>query len=179
MKVELRLSTSRDAHRIQNLWPLYQHDLSEFDGAIPNVHGIFSDDPGVTTLARHLSSLDSWWSDPQSLFPYSILVDGLPVGFNLIAARSRLPEGIDADFVVHEFFVLRGYRGSNAAEAGALAGFEGHRGSWEVVTYPGHARAIAFWRKVIGRHTAMRFTENELDHPWGRRVCFHFHSPIS
>ena len=177
MTVDLRLSTTDDAQTVRNLWPLYQHDLSEFDGAVPNVHGIFNDDHGVTTLAQHVRSLDPWWSNPHSLFPYVILVDGLPVGFNLIAARSRLPDGIDADFVVHEFFVLRGYRGRSAAVEAALRGFQRHRGSWEVVTYPNHPRAIAFWRKVIGRHTAMRFSESELDHVWGRRVCFRFHDP--
>ena len=178
MNVELRLSTDEDAQVIKNLWPLYQHDLSAFDGAVPNRHGIFSDNDETTTLAEHVASLDPWWRDPVSLFPYLILVDGCPAGFNLIAARSRLPAGIQADFVVHEFFVLHAYRGSSAAEHAAVEGFNRHRGTWEVVTYPTHLRAIVFWRRVVSRYRSMRFSEDEVDHAWGRRVAFRFDNAI-
>ncbi len=126
MKVELTLHAHDNARIIKNLWPLYQHDLSEFDGAVPNRHGIFSDDDEVTTLTEHVDSLDSWWGDPVSLFPYLIVVDGSPAGFNLIAARSRLPAGITADFVVHEFFVVHPYRGGFTAEQAAMQGFNQH-----------------------------------------------------
>ncbi len=176
MKVELRLSAAEDAQVIRNLWPLYQHDLSAFDGAVPNRHGIFSDNDETTTLMEHVASLDPWWRDPASLFPYLIVVDGSPAGFNLIAARSRLPAGIQADFVVHEFFVLHAYRGSAAAESAAVAGFERHRGEWEVVTYPTHQRAIAFWRRVVSRYMSMRFLVDEVSHPWGQRVSFRFNN---
>ncbi len=176
MDVELKLSADDDARVIRNLWPLYQHDLSEFDKTLPNRHGIFSDDDQTTTLAQHVGSLDPWWKDPDSLFPYLIIVDGSPAGFNLIAARPRLPEGIQADFVVHEFFVLHAYRGSSVAGRAAMEGFERHRGEWEVVTHPAHPRAIAFWRRVVGRYTLMRFSEDEMDHPWGRRVSFRFNN---
>jgi aminoglycoside 6'-N-acetyltransferase I len=69
MNVELKLSADEDAQVIKNLWPLYQHDLSEFDGAVPNRHGIFSDDDKMTTLAEHADSLNPWWRDQTSLFP--------------------------------------------------------------------------------------------------------------
>lgn len=178
MKVELQLDADENAQIIKNLWPLYQHDLSEFDGSVPNRHGIFSDDDTVTTPAEYVDSLDPWWRDPVSLFPYLIVVDGSPAGFNLIAARSRLPVGIRADFVVHEFFVLHPYRGGFAAEQAAVEGFNQHRGEWEIVTYPTHLRALAFWRRVVSRYTSMRFSENEIDHPWGRRVSFRFTNAI-
>lgn len=172
--VELRLSTGADAHIIQNLWPLYQHDLSAFEGNVPNRHGIFSDDDATTTLAQHAVSMEPWWKDPESLYPYLILADGAPAGFNLIAGRARLPREIPADFVVHEFFLLHAYRGREIAERAAHLGFDRHRGRWEVVTEVTNARAIAFWRRAIGRYTALRHSEAELDHPWGRRVAFRF-----
>ena len=178
MKVELKLSENDDAQVIRNLWPLYQHDVSKFSGAVPNRHGIFSNDDKTTTLAQHANSLDPWWREPESLFPYLIMVDGSPAGFNLIAARARLPEAIQADFVVHEFFVLHAYRGSSVAERAAIDGFNQYKGMWEVVTYPTHLRAIAFWKKVITEYTSMQFLEEEGDHPWGRRVCFRFDNSI-
>lgn len=178
MNVELRLSTGSDAHVIKNLWPLYQHDVSNFDGAVPNRHGIFADGDKTKTLAEHAESLDAWWTDRASLFPYLIVADGAPAGFNLIAARSRLPEGIPADFVVHEFFVLHAYRGGPVAEGAAIEGFDRHRGKWEIVTYPSHLRGIAFWRRVVGRYMSMQFSEAEVDHPWGRRVAFRFDNAL-
>lgn len=174
MKLELKLTSDDDAQVIRNLWPLYQHDLSRFTGAVPNQHGIFSDDDRTTTLAQHLESLDPWWSEPEVLFPYLIVVDGAPAGFNLIAARPRFAKEIPADFVVHEFFVLQAYRGSTVAEQAATEGFNRHRGAWEVVTHPTHSRAIAFWRRVIRQYTSGQFSEAETDHPWGRRVSFRF-----
>lgn len=178
MNVEIKLSTEDDAPIIRNLWPLYQHDVSAFDGAVPNQHGIFSSGNETATWAQHSASLDSWWRDSNALFPYLIRVDGAPAGFNLIAAQARLDKGISADFVVHEFFVLHAYRGSSTAERAAVEGFNQHRGKWEVVTYPTHLKGILFWRRVIGQYTAMQFSEEEIDHPWGRKVAFHFDNAI-
>ena len=174
MKCELRLSGDDDAHIIRNLWPLYQHELSEFDGSTPNSHGLFGVDDDVTTLAKHAEKQDPWWREPEALFPYLVLADGCPAGFNLVAARSRLADEIDADFVVHEFFVLHAYRGEGVAERAAVEGFDRHRGKWEVVTYPTHARAIAFWRRVLGNYASGEYSENEVDHAWGRKVAFSF-----
>ncbi|MCA9999044.1 MAG: hypothetical protein KDE56_24945 [Anaerolineales bacterium] len=178
MNVGLELSTSEDAQIIKNLWSLYQHDLSAFTGAVPNRHGIFSDDENVSSLGQHLDSLNPWWQDPNALFPYLIVVEGRPAGFNLIAGRSRLPKEIPADFVVHEFFVLYAYRGSAVAERAAIDGFNRHRGGWEVVTHPTHLRAIGFWRRVINRYTSGQFLEAEVDHPWGRRAAFRFNNAV-
>jgi predicted acetyltransferase len=174
MDTSLRLAGERDAHVIANLWPLYQHDVSEFDGVRPNRHGIFGAGEEVDTLALHARSLDAWWKAPGVLFPYLILADGRPAGFNLVATGPHLPEGVAVDFVVHEFFVLHAYRGCGVAERAAAEGFALHRGRWEVVTYPSQARAIAFWRRVVSRHGNARFTEREMDHPWGRKVVFRF-----
>jgi aminoglycoside 6'-N-acetyltransferase I len=169
--VELRLSDEEDAYIIRNLWPLYLHDVSEFDGCRPNRHGIVSGDDSLATFVR---LQERWWRNPAALFPYLILVDGCPAGFNLIAARAGVPAGIEADFVVHEFFVLHAFRGRGVAERAAREGFDRHRGEWEVVTYPSHARAIAFWRRVVSKHSAGDYSEDELDHPWGRKVAFRF-----
>ena len=178
MNVRLKLATGDEAQIIKNLWSLYQHDLSAFNGAAANRYGLFSDDDNVSSLAQHLDSLDPWWQDPNALFPYLIVVDGSPAGFNLIAGRSRLPHNIPADFVVHEFFILHAYRDNTVAERAAVDGFNRHRGVWEVVTYPTHRRAIAFWRRVINQYTSGQFSEEEGDHPWGRRVAFRFNNMI-
>jgi aminoglycoside 6'-N-acetyltransferase I len=171
----LELTRHGDAHIIKNLWPLYQHDVSEFAAdLVPNRHGLIGVDDSVTTWAGLGDQQDPWWSEPASLFPYLVLVDGWPAGFNLVAGRPRVPEGRDVDFVVHEFFVLHAYRGRGVAEGAAVQGFDLHRGRWEIVTWPTHARAIAFWRRVVRGYAPNGHTEGLVDHPWGRRVAFRF-----
>jgi len=175
VNIEVKLSGAEDAHVIKNLWPLYQHDVSAHEPSlVPNRHGLFGVDDSVTTLAKHADAQEAWWRDPKSLFPYLVRVDGSPAGFNLVAARPRIPDGIEADFIVHEFFVLNAWRGKGVAERAALEGFDLHRGRWEVVTWPTHARAIAFWRRVVGSFVSTRHSETQVDHPWGRRVAWTF-----
>lgn len=174
MKIELALTGRKDAYLLKNLYPLYIHDISEFEEIAPNRHGVLGDDPALKTLGEQGERQREWWRKPEALFPYLILADGRPVGFDLISTRPYLPEGIAADFVVHGFFLVHAYRGRGVGEAAAIEGFERHPGTWEVVTYPPHARAVAFWRKVLRRYAPGDFAENEVDHPWGRKVAFTF-----
>jgi predicted acetyltransferase len=174
MKIELKLSGAEDAHIIKNLWPLYQHETSEFELLKPNSHGVFGVEDSVKTLSEH--GPGPWWADSEALFPYLILVDGAPAGFNLIAGKPRLWKGAQGDYCVEEFFVLHAYRGLEVAERAATLGFQAHRGLWEVFTWPNNPRAIAFWRRVIGGYTSMKHTQGEIDYPSGRRISFHFDS---
>ena len=174
MSASIELCGSDDRHVVENLHPLYLHEISEFEDLRPNAHGLLDGGNDVRTLADQVRRLEAWWRNPETLFPYLVRVDGVPAGFNLVAAKAHLPAELDADFVVYGLFVLHVFRGTGAAEAAAVAGFEAHRGRWEVVTYPPHARAIAFWRRVCRSYTGGDFAEAEVDHPWGRKVAFTF-----
>lgn len=172
MKIQLELQAPGST-ALGNLWPLYVYDVSDFDPKDPNRHGVLGEDDDIRTIAEQSRRQDAWFSDPEALFPYIITVNGKPAGFNLIATRGRISPGIDADFVVHEFFVLRAFRGQGVGERAARDGFALHRGRWEVATYPTHARAVSFWRGVLRRH-GVTYSESEGDHPWGTRVAFRF-----
>jgi predicted acetyltransferase len=174
MKVELRLTDDGDAHIIKNLWPLYVHEVSEFGGGLPNRHGLILEGDTIKSLTEQGETQSAWWRRPESLFPYLILVDGRPAGFNLVATHPSIPQEIDADFEVHEFFVVHADRGKGVAVRAAREGFDRHRGRWEVVTYPTHAQAIAFWRRVLGDYTRGDYRERQGEHPWGPRVIWNF-----
>ena len=60
------------------------------------------------------------------------------------------------------------------AEQAAIAGFNRHRGKWVILTWPTHARAIAFWRRVVSSYAANGHSEQEVDLSWGRRVALSF-----
>lgn len=168
-KVELLLTDEKSGVAIRNLWSAYLHDISVHQGTKPNQYGVMSDDPDH----RSCPGPGGWWNMPKDCFPYLILVDGKPAGFNLIATGSFASlEGID--FVIYEFFVAKAYRGTHAATEGARLGIERHAGAWEVVTYPTAARPIAFWRKALPPCADGEVTEAEEDHAWGRKVVFQF-----
>ena len=76
MNVELRLTDEGGAGVIKNLWPLYVHDLSEFDGRMANRHGLLLADESVTTLTGHGETQNGWWKRPDALFPYLVVADG-------------------------------------------------------------------------------------------------------
>jgi predicted acetyltransferase len=58
-----------------------------------------------------------------------------------------------------EFFILRRYRRQGVGARAARAVFDRFPGAWQVRQRPENAAAIAFWRRVIDRHTAGRFRE--------------------
>jgi aminoglycoside 6'-N-acetyltransferase I len=174
MKTTIKLCGPGDMYIFQNLWPFYQHEFTEHTGEAPNQHGVYNDDEDVTSLIQNGESLANWTKEPGALFPYLILADGKPAGFNLVTTAARASKEIDADFVVHEFFVVHAYRGKGVAEQGAALAYANHRGKWEIVTPPTNARGIRFWRRSILAYTSDNFEEAELDHTWGRRTVFTF-----
>jgi len=174
LNVELSLPTEANEHVVKNLWPLYVHDISAYDPTLPNPHGILGLDRDVKTLNAQGETQATWFRNPKALFPYLILVDGVPSGFNFIATGAYLPKGVELDFVIHEFFLLHQHRGTGAAERAATAGFDRHPGRWEIVTYPSNGLAISFWRRVVDRYTGGSFSQSEGKHFWGTRVIWRF-----
>lgn len=170
---ELVLTSEEGALPIQNLWPLYVHDVSAYDGQVPNRQGILLADERVRTLAEQGASLCTWWSQTAVLFPYLARVGGVPAGFNLIASGPYVPTA-GVDFTIHEFFVANPFRGSGVAGRMAQEGIARHMGRWEIVTHPPNARAIAFWRKVLPSCARGEVVETEEDHPFGHKVVWRF-----
>lgn len=89
-------------------------------------------------VVEHTQGAVRHWEKADSLFPYLILADGFPAGFNRIATGPHVPDGIEADAVIYGCFVLHAFRGIGVADRGAIEGLDAHRGEWEIVTYPTH-----------------------------------------
>ncbi|MFT4537449.1 MAG: aminoglycoside 6'-N-acetyltransferase I [Saprospiraceae bacterium] len=139
---------------------------------------MFGVDDNVKTLAHHSEFQNAWWQRPNSLYPYLISVDGNAAGFNLIASKKSFPQEIDADFGVHEFFILRTYRKTGVAENAAIDGFSRHKGKWEVVADPLNENTLAFWERIIRKYTDDRFLKEKRVHVWGSKTCFTFDNSI-
>ena len=156
MNVETALFPSETAHVFQNLYPLYLYDLSQFDGALPNEHGVLEPTP-VRTLQEQMQGQQGWLEKPHSLFPFLIRVDGVPAGFILIATHPHIPKQID--YLVHECFLIHAFRGKGIGEQAATQVFDRFRGKWEVYAMPANPRAQGFWRKTMAGYTGDAYQE--------------------
>ncbi len=169
----LELTTADTAAPVLNLYPLHLHDIAAYEQRRPNRHGVYADGDDVETIAELLDRMATFWQKPELLFPYLIRVEGVAAGFFLIASGPYVPVP-DVDFIAFEFFVTHAFRGDGTAVRAARDGIARHPGRWEIVTYPGAERPIAFWRKVLPMCATGEIVETEEDHPFGRKVVFRF-----
>lgn len=172
METKVLLFDRDTAHILSNLYPLYLHDLSEFDEATPNEHGILEEGQ-VRTLGEQAKLHNNWLETPSHLYPFLILADGRPAGFNLIATHPySVPKHVD--YMVHEFFLLHAYRGQGVGEQAAIQVFDALRGKWEVFATPKNLRAQGFWRKTISRYTGGQYHEELGPTVFGEKKIFRF-----
>jgi aminoglycoside 6'-N-acetyltransferase I len=174
MKIDLTLTDITNSYIIKNFYPLYLHDLARFNGTVPNHHGIFEENDTIVTLAEQYNCQNAWWENPDSLFPYLILVDSIPAGFALISSPPYCCN--DADYTVHEYFIVNAFRGKGIGKAAALIVFEKHKGKWALHTNASVKNQIAqlFWHNLINNYMTGEFTELVEQTSEGLRVFYRF-----
>ncbi len=150
--VELEVIQVSPDHRAQleALFGLYVYDFSEILGIDVEEDGRFD-----------LPSLDPWFEDPWR-HAFLFRVGGKWAGFALVDTRSHL-SGDDGIYDVSEFFVLRKFRRGGIGERAARWLFDRFRGRWEIREKSENASATVFWRKIVGRYTGGRFSDEVLD----------------
>lgn len=174
MEVDVQVCSKKDKFIINNIYPLYLHDLSEIWERKTNQYGVFEEND-IKTLADQNAVFDIWWEKPDVLFPYLITVDQLPAGLAFVATPPYVPSS--ADFYLNEFFVLRYYRGKGVGEQAAAKVFNQFRGSWELQTgaMPRNARAQKFWRSTLAAYTNAHYSESLMNDPEeGNKIVFRF-----
>ncbi|WP_315372105.1 hypothetical protein [Paenibacillus xylanexedens] len=121
MNIEVKLTNKDEAYVIKNMYPLYLHDLSghySLGGEhTPNEHGIFEPSPDYKTLQDQYDVQNIWWEKPECLYPFLMIVDGIPAGFAFIATPPYCSQG--TNFFVHDFFLMQPFRGIGVAEYAA------------------------------------------------------------
>ncbi len=124
MTVEIRLASSEQRYIIQNMWPAYIHDLSQYRNQLPNKHGLFDDDEISTYTAENF--MTGWWTHPKQAFAFILYVEERAAGFALVAS----PPLVDgkADKVIAEFFLLHPYRGKGIGKLLATRVFDMFKG---------------------------------------------------
>jgi predicted acetyltransferase len=134
MTIALQRITRGYRATLARLWQLYQHDLSEFRGSMPDNRGHYKTD----RLRRYLHDSDR----TCYLFRHGPHL----AGFALV-------RGLHGDRrVMGEFFVVRGARRQGVGHRAALAVVEAHPGTWEIAFQEENLAAAKFWRSfAVGR----------------------------
>lgn len=178
MNVTVEITDTSNKFIINNIYPLYLHDLSEIWGWKPNSYGIFEEDD-TKTLNDQNKVFDIWWEKNSILFPYLIRVDDITAGFALVATP---PYTYGSDFYMNEFFVMKPFRGKDVAEKAARLVFDKHVGSWEIQTNPTdrNKRAQAFWRKTVNRYASVQNAQELVElRDDSEKLIFQFDSSIA
>ena len=146
MDVELREAGREDTPVLLRLMQLYLYDLGTIDGWDVGDDGLY----GTAAL------MGGFWTDPKRR-SFLVRVGGRLAGFVLIRDGAHFAgEGTRE---ISEFFVLRRYRRRGVGEEVARAIFDAFPGRWEVAQTARNVDAQAFWRRVLGRYTHNRCTE--------------------
>jgi len=151
MPVTLRNARDSDADRAW-IRAVYRDYLSELSTSKSGLFPALGEWP-----AREDEFLAGWFNDP-SAHPFVILADGQRVGFALVARPPEFPRRT-ADFRMAEFFVVDQARRRGVGAGAATLLFTRFVGDWEVVEDEYNRPALAFWRRVIGRHSSGRYSE--------------------
>lgn len=146
---------------LTNVYPLYLHDLPEFDNGYYhlNEQGLWEPD--------HLPS----WLNEQDYWPLLILVDNQRVEFALINQAPSPYMTLGVDYRMSEFFILRSWRRNTVGYRTADMIFNRFRGQWELSVLPRNLGALAFWRRIVAAYTNGHDTEQIVN--GAVRLCFH------
>jgi predicted acetyltransferase len=151
MSIELHDArrSAGDREWLTNVYPLYLHDLSEFDNTYYTL-----DDRGIW-MPDHRAS----WLEDDTDHPLLIVDAGRRVGFALVNQAPSPHVSTGLDFRMSEFFVLRKHRGLGIGRRTVFTLFDRFRGKWEIFELARNAIAISFWRRVIGEYGGGRHRE--------------------
>ncbi|MBM6382973.1 MAG: GNAT family N-acetyltransferase [Paenibacillus sp.] len=176
LNVTARLCGMEEKFIINNIYPLYLHDLSEVWERKTNRYGVFENDD-TRTLIEQNRVFDIWWEHPNILFPYLITVDDIPAGLAFVATSPFIPCPHSIDYYMNEFFLLRNYRGRGVGEEAVRQIIGKMPGQWEVQTNPTerNERAKRFWRRTLNTCINGKYSEELGHHPdVGEMLVFRF-----
>lgn len=118
---------------LKNLVSLYLHDLSEFaDDLVIDEEGKFEYD-----------GLHYYFTEKE-LKPFFIYCKDEIAGFILLNSDKYVPG--DAEYSIHEIFILKAFRGKGVASVALKKVFEMYKGKYKVEQLKENKLAIDFWK---------------------------------
>ncbi|SEH02024.1 Predicted acetyltransferase [Nonomuraea solani] len=145
--VFVRPALAADRPAVERLWLMFQHDMSEFQGRLPNSDATFRSE-----------RLASAFQDP-GWAAYLMTSGDHPAGFAFV-------RGLDGPVrVLNSFFVVRGARRSGIGARAVEKVVARHPGAWQVAFQDANAGAVAFWRRVATEIAGDEWTEERRPVP--------------
>jgi predicted acetyltransferase len=119
-----------DRAALERMWLLHRHDMSEFNGKLPNPDGSFRSE------WLHSALEDENWA------AYLALVGDRPAGIAFVRALEQPTR------VLNTFFIVRGARRSGYGTQFVKQVLAAHPGPWEIAFQEQNVKAARFWRRV-------------------------------
>ncbi|CCN37702.1 putative Acyl-CoA N-acyltransferase [Vibrio nigripulchritudo SO65] len=135
MEVSLKQIEESSRHILENLFPYYIYDMSEFMGWNPNEEGHFT---------YPSSNFDVYW-EREDHTPFFIYVEGVLAGFVLVR---KYPNN-QAVFDVAQFFVLRKFKRMGVGKKALHAVVDRFPGHWQIRVLIGNHGALKFWQSAV------------------------------
>lgn len=170
--VQIRMAATEERYILQNIWPAYMHEYSQYQHHLPNNHGLL-DEPDVTSY-REDNFMTGWTNNRDKVLVFLIYSDSMLAGFMLIAFAPLVETS--AEKLMHDFFLFRAYRGQGIGQAAARRVFDKFPGTWQLRVLPKNKTALFFWRKTLSGYSNRSFSEVEELHHDQPMVSFLFES---
>lgn len=149
-EIELERVNIESKAKLENLMSIYLHDLSEFAADLKiNEDGKFEYDG----LELYFKSED--------LTPYFITYKGEVAGFVLFNTGKYVPK--DIDYVVHELFILKGFRNKGIGNAAIRILLDKYKGKYRIVQISTNKTAVNFWTKFYEKQ-GIEYIESKEKH---------------
>lgn len=149
--VKLERITVDSKEKFENLMSIYLHDLSEF-----------ADDLKVNEKGKfEYEGLDFYFKS-EDLNPFFITYQDEVAGFVLLNTGKYVPK--DVNYIIHELFLLKGYRKQGVGSAAIKSMLELYKGKYKVVQLSKNKLAVDFWTGFFDKQGIQYIESKEIDH---------------
>ncbi|CAM4049556.1 hypothetical protein VA7868_01245 [Vibrio aerogenes CECT 7868] len=148
MNVNLVEIQSKSRLTLENLFPYYIYDMSEFTGWGPTKDGHYD--------TYNPANLDIYWSSEEHV-PYFILADNELAGFVLIRKYPVDRTVYDID----QYFILRKFKKQGIGKEALKQVLHLYPGKWQIRVLKENTGAFKFWLSAVSEIVGQKYVSEE------------------
>lgn len=143
MDISLKRITEKQRSILENLFPYYVYDMTEFMKWPPNENGQYTFTP---------STLDLYWQKSDHI-PYFIYADNELAGFVLVRIYDETQR-----YDIEQFFVLRKFKRNGIGKKALEQIVKLYPGSWQIRVLLENTGALQFWKSAVTNIVGNQFS---------------------
>ncbi|CAG8998453.1 MAG: hypothetical protein CENE_00399 [Candidatus Celerinatantimonas neptuna] len=143
MDISLKKIPKEQRPILENLFPYYVYDMTEFMKWPPNENGQYTFTP---------STLDFYWQKSDHT-PYFISAGNELAGFVLVRRYADTQR-----YDIEQFFVLRKFKRNGIGKKALEQVVKLHPGSWQIRVLLENTGALQFWKSAVTNIMGSQFT---------------------